>query len=35
MLAGAASGRDVLTGKVYALKNEIRLPAKAALILEL
>jgi glycosidase len=35
MLDGVASGRDVLTGKTYALKDEIRLPAKATLILEI
>jgi glycosidase len=35
MLSGAASGRDVLTGKSYALKDEIRLPAKSTLILEI
>jgi glycosidase len=35
MLSGVASGRDVLTGKVYALKDEIRLPAKSTLILEI
>jgi len=35
MLDGVASGRDVLSGKTYALKDEIRLPAKSTLILEL
>lgn len=35
MLSGVASGRDVLSGKTYALKDEIRLPAKSTLILEL
>lgn len=35
MLSGVASGRDVVTGKSYALKDEIRLPAKSTLILEL
>jgi glycosidase len=35
MLSGVASGTDVLTGKTYALKDEIRLPAKSVLILEL
>jgi glycosidase len=35
MLSGVASGRDVLSGKVYALKDEIRLPAKSTLILEI
>jgi glycosidase len=35
MLSGVASGRDVLTGKTYSLKDEIRLPAKSTLILEL
>jgi glycosidase len=35
MLDGVASGRDVLSGKMYALKDAIRLPAKSTLILEL
>jgi glycosidase len=35
MLSGVASGRDVLTGKTYALKDEIRLPAKSTVILEM
>jgi glycosidase len=35
MLSGVASGRDVLTGKTYSLKDEIRLPARSTLILEL
>jgi glycosidase len=35
MLSGVESGRDVLSGKTYMLKDEIRLPAKATLILEL
>jgi glycosidase len=35
MLDGVVSGRDVLTGKTYSLKDEIRLPAKSALILEI
>jgi hypothetical protein len=35
MLSGVASGRDVLSGKTYSLKDEIRLPAKSTLILEL
>jgi glycosidase len=35
MLSGVASGRDVLTGKSYALKDQIRLPANSALILEI
>lgn len=35
MLEGVASGRDVLSGKTYTLKDEIRLPAKSVLILEI
>jgi glycosidase len=35
MLSGVTSGRDVLSGKTYSLKDEIRLPAKATLILEI
>jgi neopullulanase len=35
MLSGVASGRDVLTGKTCSLKDEIRLPPKSTLILEL
>jgi glycosidase len=35
MLDGVESGRDVLTGKTYALKGEVRLPAKSTLILEI
>jgi hypothetical protein len=35
MLDGVASGRDVLTGKTVALKDEIRLPADSVLILEI
>lgn len=35
MLDGVASGRDVLSGKTYTLKDEIRLPAKSVLILEI
>jgi glycosidase len=35
MLSGVASGTDVLTGKTFDLRKEIRLPAKSALILEL
>jgi hypothetical protein len=35
MLDGVASGRDVLSGKTYSLKDEIRLPAKSTLILEI
>ncbi|RYF05672.1 MAG: alpha-amlyase [Oxalobacteraceae bacterium] len=35
MLEGVASGRDVLSGKTYSLKDEIRLPAKSVLILEI
>jgi glycosidase len=35
MLDGVESGRDVLTGKTYGLKGEIRLPAKSTLILEI
>jgi glycosidase len=35
MLSGVESGRDVLTGKTVNLKDEIRLPAKATLILEI
>jgi glycosidase len=35
MLDGVASGRDVLSGKTYVLKDEIRLPAKSTLILEI
>jgi neopullulanase len=35
MLSGVASGTDVLTGKTFDLRKEIRLPAKSALILEI
>jgi hypothetical protein len=35
MLDGVASGQEVLTGKTYQLKDEIRLPAKSTLILEI
>jgi glycosidase len=35
MLSSVVSGTDVLTGKTYSLKDEIRLPAKSVLILEL
>jgi hypothetical protein len=35
MLEGVASGKDVLSGKTYGLKDEIRLPAKSVLILEI
>jgi len=35
MLQGAESGRDVLSGKTYALKDQVRLPAKSVLILEI
>jgi len=35
MLDGVASGRDVLSGKTHTLKDEIRLPAKSVLILEI
>jgi hypothetical protein len=35
MLSGVASGTDVLSGKTYALKDEIKLPAKSVLILEI
>lgn len=35
MLDGVVSGRDVLSGKTYTLKDEIRLPADSALILEI
>jgi len=35
MLQGVESGRDVLSGKTYALKDEIKLPAKGVLILEI
>ncbi|CAH0140937.1 Neopullulanase [Massilia sp. Bi118] len=35
MLSGVVSGTDVLTGKTYSLKDEIRLPAKATWILEI
>jgi hypothetical protein len=35
MLAGVKSGRDVITGQVFDLSREIRLPAKATIILEI
>lgn len=35
MLSGVASGTDVLSGKTFDLRSEIRLPAKSAVILEL
>jgi glycosidase len=35
MLAGVASGKDVLSGKTFDLRSELRLPAKASLVLEL
>jgi glycosidase len=35
MLDGVASGTDVLSGKTYSLKDEIRLPAKSVLILDI
>jgi glycosidase len=35
MLAGVAEGRDVVSGQRYRLQDEITLPARAALILEL
>jgi hypothetical protein len=35
MLQGAASGVDVLTGKAYDLKTELKLAPRAAVILEL
>jgi len=35
MLAGVAEGRDVISGQRYSLKDEVTLPARAALILEL
>jgi glycosidase len=35
MLSGVTSGRDVLSGKTYSLNDQIRLPAKATLILEI
>jgi glycosidase len=35
MLSGVASGTDVITGKTFDLRKEIRLPAKSALILEI
>jgi glycosidase len=35
MLSGVTSGTDVLSGKSYNLKGEIRLPAKSTLILEI
>jgi len=35
MLSGVTSGTDVLTGKTFDLRKEIRLPAKSALILEI
>jgi hypothetical protein len=35
MLSGVVSGTDVLSGKTYSLKGEIRLPAKSTLILEI
>jgi glycosidase len=35
MLTGVSAGTDVLSGKTYDLRSEIRLPAKSAIILEL
>jgi len=35
MLEGVSSGKDVLTGKAFALKGGITLPGKAPLVLEL
>ncbi len=35
MLAGVAEGRDVVSGQRHALKDEITLPARSALVLEL
>ncbi|UGQ45381.1 glycoside hydrolase family 13 protein [Massilia endophytica] len=35
MLAGVRSGRDVISGKEYPLRDSITLPARSALILEL
>ncbi|MBQ5947212.1 glycoside hydrolase family 13 protein [Massilia sp. ST3] len=35
MLGGVSSGRDVLSGKAYDLRSELRLPARSAIILEL
>ncbi|OON61301.1 alpha-amlyase [Massilia sp. KIM] len=35
MLSGVASGKDVLSGKTFDLRSELRLPAKASLVLEL
>jgi glycosidase len=35
MLAGVAGGQDVLTGKRFDLRKELRLPAMASVILEL
>jgi neopullulanase len=35
MLAGVAAGRDVISGQRYALNDEVTLPARSALILEL
>jgi len=35
MLSGVASGTDVLSGRTVGLKDEIRLPAKSVLILEI
>jgi glycosidase len=35
MLSGVSSGTDVLSGKTYDLRSEIRLPAKSAVVLEL
>jgi neopullulanase len=35
MLAGVASGTDVLTGKTFDLKDEIKLPANSVVVLEI
>ena len=35
MLSGVSSGKDVLSGKTFDLRTEIRLPAKSAIILEI
>ena len=35
MLAGVASGTDVITGKTVSLKDEIRLPANSVLVLDI
>jgi hypothetical protein len=35
MLTGVAAGVDVLSGKTYDLRTELKLPARSVVILEL